>query len=160
MEGIFYFLVCVFFVNSCICVVIVGRDNWLKLYEDIFLLEKEYEEDGEYNLEYDYEVFLGGMKDEYDDLFLEEVIKWLRVLVKKVDFDKDGFVIEEELIKWVRDVFNKCLLEGVQEDLSLKDMDLDGKVIWDEYVKVIYGLEEMGDDVDEELKKLLKMDKR
>lgn len=113
MEGIFYFLVCVFFVNSCICVVIVGRDNWLKLYEDIFLLEKEYEEDGEYNLEYDYEVFLGGMKDEYDDLFLEEVIKWLRVLVKKVDFDKDGFVIEEELIKWVRDVFNKCLLEGV-----------------------------------------------
>lgn len=39
-------------------------------------------------------------------------------------------------------------------------MDLDGKVIWDEYVKVIYGLEEMGDDVDEELKKLLKMDKR
>lgn len=39
-------------------------------------------------------------------------------------------------------------------------MDMDGKVIWDEYVKVIYGLEEMGDDVDEELKKLLKMDKR
>lgn len=130
------------------------------MYDDLILLEKEYIVDGEYNLEYDYEVFLGDMKDEYDEFLLEEVFRCLRVLVKKVDFDKDGFVIEEELINWVMDVFSKCFLEGIDEDVKGKDMNSDGKIIWDEYMKEIYGLEEFEDDVDEEIKQLLDIDKR
>lgn len=159
MNGLLYVVFCIFFINSCIYVVIIGKERF-KLYDDLILLEKEYIVDGEYNLEYDYEVFLGDMKDEYDEFLLEEVFRWLRVLVKKVDFDKDGFVIEEELINWVMDVFSKCFLEGIDEDVKGKDMNSDGKIIWDEYMKEIYGLEEFEDDVDEEIKQLLDIDKR
>lgn len=148
---------CVIFINSCVCVVIVGKE-WLKFYEEFFLL-KDYVLNGEYSLEYDYDVFFGDMKDEYDELLLEEVKKWFRVLVKWVDFDKDGLVIEEELIKWVKEVFIKWFEDGVEEDVKMKDENKDGKIIWEEYSKNFYGLEELEDGVDEEIKKMLNVDR-
>lgn len=153
-------MMCALLVNSCICAATTARENRPKPHEDISLSEKEHEVDGEHSSEYDHEAFLGDVKDEYDDLPQEEAIRRLKVLVKKVDADKDGFVTEEELTKWVRDVFSKRLLEGVDEDLKSKDTDGNGKLTWDEYTKATYGPEEMEDDADEETKKLLNTDKR
>lgn len=159
MKGLLYVALCALLINSCICAATTGKER-PKPHEDLTLSEKEHEKDGEHNPEYDHEAFLGDMKDEYDELSPEEAAKRLRVLVKKVDSDKDGYVTEEELTKWVRDVFSKRLLEGIDEDVKGKDTDSDGKITWDEYTKATYGPEELEDGTDEETKQMLRTDKR
>lgn len=159
MEGIVYVLFGALLVNSCICAATTGRER-PKPHEDLTLSGKDHEVDGEHNSEYDHEAFLGDMKDEYDDLPPEEAKKRLKVLVKKVDLDKDGFVTLNELTNWVREVFSKRLLEGVEEDVKGKDTNGDGKITWDEYAKASYGPEELEDGADEETRQLLKTDKR
>ena len=138
-------------INSCICATTAGRDR-PKPHEEL-LSDKE-------GTEYDHEAFLGDMKDEYDDLSPEEAQKRLKILVKRVDSDKDGFVTDEELTNWVKGVFHKRLMEGVKEDVNLKDADKDGKVTWEEYKKESYGTQEIEDPNDEETKKMLETDKR
>ena len=158
MEGALYAVFCALLINSCICAATTGRDR-PKPHEET-LSEKDHTVGGEHNTEYDHEAFLGDMKDEYDELPPEEAQKRLRVLVKRVDADKDGFVSEEELTKWVKEVFSKRLTDGVEEDAKSKDTDGDGKVTWDEYTKGSYGAEELDDAADEETKKMLATDKR
>ena len=159
MNGVLYVALCTLLINSCIYAATTGKER-PKPHDDLTLSEKEHTVDREHNPEYDHEAFLGDMKDEYDDLPPEEASRRLRVLVKKVDSDKDGFVTEEELTNWVRDVFSKRLLEGVDEDVKGKDTNSDGKITWDEYTKETYGPEELEDDADEETKQLLRTDKR
>ena len=117
MEGALYVVLCALLINSCICTATTGRDR-PKPHEET-LLEKDHTVNGEHNTEYDHEAFLGDMEDEYDGLTPEEAQKRLRVFVKRVDADKDGFVSEEELTKWVKDVFSKRLTDGVEEDAKV-----------------------------------------
>lgn len=158
MERFLYVVFCAFLFTSCICAASTGRDR-PKPHEEN-LSDKDHTVDGEHGTEYDHEAFLGDMKDEYDELPPEEAKRRLRVLVKRVDSDKDGYVTEEELTRWVKDVFSKRLAEGVEEDAKSKDTDGDGKITWDEYTKSSYGTEELGDSPDEETKKMLSTDKR
>lgn len=151
MERALFFAICALVVNSCVCATTTGRDR-PKPHEEK-LSEKE-------GTEYDHEAFLGDMKEEYDDLPPEEAKKRLRILVKRLDTDKDGFVSEEELTNWVKAVFRKRLMDGIEDDVKSKDTDKDGKVSWDEYQKESYGAEEMEDPDDEETKKMLQNDKR
>ena len=158
MERVLCVLFSALLINSCICAATTGRDR-PKPHEET-LSEKDHTVNGEHGTEYDHEAFLGDMKDEYDELPPEEAKKRLRVLVKRVDSDKDGFVTEEELTNWVKEVFKKRLAEGVAEDAKTKDADNNGKITWDEYTKGSYGTEELEDDADEETKKMLSGDKR
>lgn len=151
MERALFFAICALVVNSCVCATTTGRDR-PKPHEEK-LSEKE-------GTEYDHEAFLGDMKEEYDDLPPEEAKKRLRILVKRLDSDKDGFVSEEELTNWVKAVFRKRLMDGIEDDVKAKDTDKDGKVSWDEYQKESYGAEEIEDPDNEETKKMLQNDKR
>ena len=67
---------------------------------------------------------------------------------------------EEELTKWVKDVFYKRLTDGVEEDAKSKDTDGDGKVTWDEYTKESYDAEYLEDSADEEIKRMGATNKR
>lgn len=158
MKGTLYFGFCAIFITSCICAATTGRDR-PKPHEEK-LSEKDHSIGGEHNEEYDHEAFLGDMKDEYDELSPEEAKKRLKGLVKQVDSDNNGFVTEEELTNWIKEVFNKRLEEGVEEDVNTKDENKDGKITWDEYKKITYGSEELDGEADEETKKMLFVDKR
>lgn len=127
-----------------------------KVHEDN-LADAEHFVEGEHNPEHDHEAFLGDEKEEFDNLSPEEAKKRLRVLLKKVDSDKDGAITTEELTEWVKKTFKDRTLHGVEKDMEDKDSDKDGVVSWDEYVKGTYG--ETSDD-DEEVKELLLRDKR
>ena len=123
------------------------------------LVEKEHFPEGEHDEDYDHEAFLGDKKDEFDELSPAEAKKRLKVLVKEVDSNKDGFVSEDELADWVKTVFKQRLLEGIEDDLKEKDTDADSKVSWDEYFKSLFGDEAIEDEGDE-TKEMVRKDKR
>lgn len=158
MKEVLFITFCAILINSCVCAATAGKER-PKPHEDSLSL-KDHVLNGEHSSEYDHDAFLGDMKDEYDELPPEEAKKRLRVLVKRVDSDKDGLVTEEELTKWVKEVFTKRLEDGVEEDAKMKDENKDGKITWEEYSKNSYGPEELEDGADEETKKMLNVDRR
>ena len=158
MKEVLFITFCAILINSCVCAATAGKER-PKPHEESLSL-KDHVLNGEHSSEYDHDAFLGDMKDEYDELPPEEAKKRLRVLVKRVDSDKDGLVTEEELTKWVKEVFTKRLEDGVEEDAKMKDENKDGKITWEEYSKNSYGPEELEDGADEETKKMLNVDRR
>lgn len=56
-------------------------------------------DDGEHNSEFDHEAILGSVKaaEEFDQLTPEESKRRLRILVEKMDLNKDGFIDRHEL---------------------------------------------------------------
>lgn len=134
-----------------------GKNDRAKQHEDS-LSEEDHLKDGEHNPDYDAEAFLGDRKEEFDNLTPEEAQRRLRILLKQVDSDSDSFVTPEELKVWVKDVFKKKMVSGMQSDLQEKDKNGDGFIDWEEFLKDSYG-----DDTsfeDEEMKKMVDRDKK
>ena len=150
-------LISVLLASSCIYA--AGNEAGRAKPHEETLSSKDHFVEGEHSSDYDHDAFLGDMKDEYEDLPPAEAKKRLKVLVKKVDSNSDGFVTEEELTKWVRDVFSKRLIEGVDVEMKEKDADGDGKISWNEYTKSSFGPEEL-EEADDEVTSVLKRDER
>ncbi|EDO28554.1 predicted protein [Nematostella vectensis] len=132
-------------------------DKRPKTHTDKLSEAEHFDKEGEHNPDYDHEAFLGTEKEEFDHLPPEEAKKRLRALIREVDNNKDGAVTTEELTDWVKGVFKKRSMEGVDNDLKEKDANEDGKVDWNEYSKGTYG--DQTED-DEEMKEFLRRDKR
>lgn len=122
------------------------------------LAEDEHMADGEHNPDYDHEAFLGDRKDEFDHLTPEEAKRRLKLLITKVDSDGDKYVTSDELKIWVKTVFKKKMLSGMESDVQEKDKDSDGFISWDEFLKDSYGEESM--DEDEEMRKMVERDRK
>jgi hypothetical protein len=149
-------IICVLLVSILSCLHAQDDEaHRAKVHEDK-LADAEHYVEGEHNPDHDHEAFLGGDKDEFDHLSPEEAKKRLRILIKKVDVDKDEAITTEELTEWVKTVFHERSLQGVDKDVEEKDADKNGKVEWDEYAKGTYG---EGEE-DDEVKELLKRDRR
>lgn len=123
------------------------------------LTEEEHLVDGEHNPDYDHEAFLGDMKDEFDHISPDEAKRRLKLLISKVDSDSDNYVTAEELKKWVKTVFLKKMLSGMESDVKEKDKNNDGFISWDEFMKDSYGDEPVNED-DEEMKKMVERDRK
>ena len=124
------------------------------------LSEEEHMVDGKHNPDYDHEAFLGDMKDEFDHLSPEEAKRRLKLLIAKVDGDKDSYVTPEELKRWVKTVFQKKMLSGMESDLADKDKDKDGYISWEEFLSDSYGDDVPNQDEDEEMKKMIERDRK
>ena len=123
------------------------------------LAEEEHLVDGEHNPDYDHEAFLGDRKDEFDHLSPEEAKKRLKLLIATVDSDGDKHVTQEELKKWVKSVFQKKMLSGMETDVKDKDKNNDGVISWEEFMNDSYG-EDASADEDEEMKKMIERDRK
>ena len=68
-----------------------------------------------------------------------------RILVHKIDINKDGFVEEAELEIWVRHKMQKWTVDE-DVDAIFRDMDMDNndKVAWDEFMLRTFGFKEEG----------------
>ena len=136
-----------------------GKDSHgrAKPHEDS-LSDEEHFKDGEHNPEFDREAFLGDDKETFDHLSPEEAQRRLKLLLKQVDKDSDGYVSSDELKVWVKAVFKKKMVAGMESDVKEKDKDGDGFISWDEFLKDSYGEEFSADD--EEMKKMVERDRK
>uniref|UniRef100_A0A146VID8 Calumenin n=1 Tax=Fundulus heteroclitus TaxID=8078 RepID=A0A146VID8_FUNHE len=92
------------------------------------------------SFDYDHEAFLG--QDEartFDHLSPDESKRRLGIIVDKIDSSHDGFVSEEELKLWIKNVQNRHMLENVEHQWNEFDLNRDGLISWEEYRNVSYG---------------------
>lgn len=129
-------------------------------------LNKEREEDGAYSprtrssssegkQEFDHEAILGSARDaeEYDHLSPEESKRRLRILLTKMDLNRDMLISKHELTQWILKSFKSLSEEEAKEGLEDVDENADGKASWDEYVTNTYDSEDSEMELDnEELK--------
>ncbi|KAG9482024.1 hypothetical protein GDO78_010973 [Eleutherodactylus coqui] len=97
-------------------------------------------EDGEHNADYDKKMFLGGEEeaDDFAELSPEEQQKRLKVIIRKIDVDADGYLTVDELSAWIQNAFKHYVLEDTKEQFAEVDLDKDGTVTWEEYNMHMY----------------------
>ncbi|CAD6189820.1 unnamed protein product [Caenorhabditis auriculariae] len=85
----------------------------------------------------DHQAVLGSKKtaEEFDSLPVEEAQRRLRILAKKMDNDKDGFIEQEELVSWVKSSMTSLDEEETKERMREIDVDGDGFITWNEYLE-------------------------
>ncbi|XP_058940838.2 calumenin-A [Pocillopora verrucosa] len=92
----------------------------------------------------DHIAFLGEkMAKEFDKLSPQESRRRLRMLVPRIDINKDGFVEEAELEIWVRHKMQKWTVDE-DVDAIFRDLDMNNnnKVTWKEYMTRTFGFTE------------------
>jgi len=92
----------------------------------------------------DHVAFLGEeLAKEFEKLSPQESRRRLRMLVPRIDINKDGFVEEAELEIWIRHRMQKWTVhEDVDAIFRDKDMDGNDKVSWKEYMIRTFGFTE------------------
>ncbi|XP_037111189.1 calumenin-B-like [Syngnathus acus] len=121
------------------------------------------EHDDAENFDYDHEAFLGQEEAKsFDQLTPEESKERLGMLVERIDEDKDGFVTEEEMKKWIKHAQKRWIYEDVDRQWKTHDLDQDGKVSWEEYKNATYGyiLDEPEPDDDFSYRQMMVRDER
>uniref|UniRef100_A0A224XT31 Reticulocalbin-3 n=1 Tax=Panstrongylus lignarius TaxID=156445 RepID=A0A224XT31_9HEMI len=100
--------------------------------------------DGEHHSEFDHEAILGSVKDaeEFDHLSPEEAKKRLRILLGKMDLNKDLHIDRNELRAWILRSFKLLTEEESADRFEDADENDDGKVTWEEYKADAYGSDE------------------
>ena len=97
-------------------------------------------EDGQHNVEYDHDAFLGPKQaKEFETLSDDEAKKRLRAMVPKLDTDKDGEVSPDELEAWIDKQRRNFMYDAVDEDIEWQDKDGDKMISWNEYMKARFG---------------------
>ena len=103
-------------------------------------------EDGEHNVEYDHDAFLGPKQaKEFETLSDDEAKKRLRAMVPKLDTDKDGEISPAELESWIDRQRRNFMYDAVDEDIERQDKDGDKMISWNEYMKARFGESEQDD---------------
>jgi len=84
---------------------------------------------------FDHEAILGSRKDaeEFDELSPEEAKKRLKVLLGKMDRNKDTQIDRNELYSWILRSFKSLSEEDSNDRFEDSDEDEDGFVTWEEY---------------------------
>ncbi|XP_014287225.1 reticulocalbin-2 [Halyomorpha halys] len=116
--------------------------------------------EGEHHSEFDHEAIIGSVKEaqEYDHLSPEESKRRLRILLGKMDLNKDEHIDRNELRAWILRSFKMLTEEESADRFEDADENSDGKVTWEEYKEDTYGSD---DDLEGEgdMDTMLKQDK-
>ena len=101
-----------------------------------------------HDLHKDHVSFLGEeAAREFYGLTQKESIRRLRMLVPRIDVNKDSYVDEDELVIWIR---HKLQPWTVYEDIDAIyhdiDVNYDNQITWDEYMENVFGFRESEKD--------------
>jgi len=93
---------------------------------------------------FDHEAIIGSKKEaeQFEDLSPEEAKDRLKILLTKMDRDKDSSIDRKELYSWILRSFKALSQEDADERFEDADHDEDGFVTWAEYVEDEYDWEE------------------
>ena len=73
-------------------------------------------------------------------------VVYFRMLVPRIDVNKDSYVDEDELVIWIR---HKLQPWTVHEDIDAIyhdiDVNYDNQITWDEYMENVFGFRESGE---------------
>lgn len=116
---------------------------------------------GEHNIDFDHEAILGSHKEaeEFDHLPPDEAKRRLKILLGKMDLNKDNQIDRNELKAWLLRSFKMLSEEEAQERLEDADEDGDGYVTWQEYVVDSYGFDGSDENFSDENHQLIDDDK-
>ncbi|XP_059477375.1 reticulocalbin-2 isoform X2 [Neocloeon triangulifer] len=100
-----------------------------------------FDDAGSHHGEFDHEAILGSVKtaEEFDSLPPEEAKRRLKMLLVKMDRNKDGQIERKELHSWILRSFRMLSEEEAQERFEDIDENKDGKVSWEEHLEDTYG---------------------
>ncbi|XP_017295982.1 calumenin-A isoform X2 [Kryptolebias marmoratus] len=113
-------------------------DRKSRVHQEELLSQVQHNDDQ--NFEYDHEAFLGQDEAQtFDHLSPEESRRRLSIIVDKIDSNKDGFISEEELKLWIKNVQKRHIIENVEHQWNDFDLNRDGRISWEEYKNVTYG---------------------
>ncbi|CAB3363717.1 Hypothetical predicted protein [Cloeon dipterum] len=100
-----------------------------------------FDEVGGHHGEFDHEAILGSVKtaEEFDTLPPDEAKRRLRILLTKMDRNKDGQIERKELHSWILRSFRLLSEEEAEEKFEDVDENRDGKVTWEEHLEDAYG---------------------
>ncbi|XP_015109153.1 reticulocalbin-2 [Diachasma alloeum] len=109
--------------------------------------------DGEHHEEFDHEAILGSVREaeEFHHLPIEESKKRLKILLEKMDLNKDGFIERNELKAWILRSFSMLSSEESKDRLEDADANDDGKISWEEILHDTYGSDPEDLAIDEKL---------
>nr|ACO14884.1 Calumenin precursor [Caligus clemensi] len=112
--------------------------------------------DGEHDVEYDHEAFLGSEADDFDNLTPEESRARLGAIVDKIDMDGNGYVTQDELQAWIKFTQQRYINEDVEKQWSSQNPDGKTALKWEEYRKNVYGFldDEQGTEEEDEASNL------
>ncbi|XP_014282381.1 calumenin isoform X2 [Halyomorpha halys] len=94
---------------------------------------------GVHNPEYDHEAFLGEEAKSFNQLSPQESQKRLRLIVKKIDSDKDGFITHIELKDWIRYTQQKYMRDNVDRTWKMHNPENKENITWKDYSEQVYG---------------------
>lgn len=89
-----------------------------------------------------------------------------RIIVDKIDSNKDGVVSQEELKDWIRYTQKRYIMEDVDRQWKQHNPENNETITWDEYRKLVYGFldnmdtSQSDDDASFSYKSMLKRDRR
>ncbi|XP_022106337.1 calumenin-B-like isoform X1 [Acanthaster planci] len=110
-----------------------------KRVKDAKLSDEEHFEGKQHNVDYDHDAFLGEEEAKtFQNLSPEESRKRLGMIVDKIDEDKDGFVTEEELRKWIEHQQEQYFFEDAGTLWKSHNPDSDDQMTWEEYNSTTY----------------------
>lgn len=105
--------------------------------------------------------------EDYDDdddvlnLTPEEQKERLQKLVeRKIDANKDGFVDLQELQAWCVKAFDQFETDDIDEEFEIMDTNKDGSVTWQEFVADMFGNDFSETETDKKTRLLYKKDKK
>ena len=71
-----------------------------------------------------------------------QILRRLRILVEKMDLDKDGFVDKSEMHAWILRSFKSLSKEESEERFEDNDEDENGIITWLEYKRAEFDLDD------------------
>ncbi|XP_033119967.1 calumenin-B-like isoform X2 [Anneissia japonica] len=97
--------------------------------------------DGEHNVEYDHQAFLGGEKaaKAFEELTESESKKKLAKILQRIDKNNDSYVSTDEMVNWLIESFKKIDRDESAEIFEMQDKNQDSMVSWDEYLQFVFG---------------------
>ncbi|XP_069674456.1 reticulocalbin-2 [Periplaneta americana] len=112
--------------------------------------DKNHIVNGEHHSEFDHEAILGSVKEaeEFDHLGPAEARRRLRILLTKMDLDKDENIDRKELHAWILRSFKMLSEEESQDRFEDADENEDGLVTWAEYIADSYGIQDSDEEND------------
>jgi len=102
------------------------------------------------------------MADDVDKMTEEEKVEKLLEIVKKIDTNKDQFLEEDELRRWMQKTSDRYMQEDINNQFPGHDTDNDGLVSWAEYEDSVFGFMTSEDFEEQRLTKdqMISRDKR